>query len=79
MIDSIVARSSDPHPHPGKVWSQRLDDRAANAGEAAREGAVKALVDKGLGVHRVVEAGGGLESVFLKLTRAGVTAEGGEA
>jgi ABC-2 type transport system ATP-binding protein len=48
-------------------------------GADAREGAVAALVHKGLGVHRVAPAGGGLESVFLKLTRAGVTAPGGDA
>lgn len=42
--------------------------------EEARESAVAALVRKGIGVHRVVDASGGLESVFLKLTRPGVTA-----
>ncbi len=46
--------------------------RVTAKGEAAREGVVKALIDNGLGVHRVVDAGGGLESVFLKLTRPGV-------
>lgn len=45
----------------------------------AREDVVKALVDAGLGVRRVVDAGGGLESVFLKLTRPGVNAPGGDA
>lgn len=45
----------------------------------AREGVVKALVDAGVGVRRLVDAGGGLESVFLKLTRPGVSAPGGEA
>lgn len=53
--------------------------RVKALGEVAREGVVTALVGKGLGVHRVVDAGGGLESVFLKLTRPGVTAPGGEA
>lgn len=47
--------------------------------DEAREGVVKALVDHGLGVRRVAPAGGGLESVFLKLTRPGVNAPGGEA
>ena len=37
-------------------------------GEPAKEAAVKALVDKGLGVRSVVDQAGDLESVFLKLT-----------
>jgi ABC-2 type transport system ATP-binding protein len=36
--------------------------------DAAKEGAVKALVDKGLGVRSVGDVEGDLESVFLKLT-----------
>ena len=37
-------------------------------GEAAKETAVKALVDQGLGVRSVADQAGDLESVFLKLT-----------
>lgn len=49
-------------------------------GEAAREGAVRALVQAGLGVQRFVEAESGLESVFLRLTRgAAPSQQGGEA
>ena len=43
--------------------------RAHVADEGAREAAVKALVDKGLGVRSVHDAAGDLETVFLKLTR----------
>ncbi|HEY4221138.1 MAG TPA: ABC transporter ATP-binding protein [Myxococcota bacterium] len=38
-------------------------------GDSVREAAVKALVDKGLGVRSVNDAAGDLESVFLKLTK----------
>jgi ABC-2 type transport system ATP-binding protein len=38
-------------------------------GEAVREAAVKALVERGLGVRSVQDAAGDLESVFLRLTR----------
>lgn len=43
--------------------------RAMVRGDAAREAAVKALVDRGLGVRAVQDAAGDLESVFLRLTR----------
>lgn len=45
----------------------------------AREGVVQALVEARLGVRRVIDAGGGLESVFLKLTRPAANASGGDA
>lgn len=38
------------------------------AGEAAKESAVKSLVDRGVGVRSVADQAGDLESVFLKLT-----------
>lgn len=38
-------------------------------GDASREAAVKALVEKGIGVRSVQDAAGDLESVFLRLTR----------
>jgi hypothetical protein len=39
------------------------------AGDDVREAAVKALVERGLGVRSVADAAGDLESVFLKLTK----------
>jgi ABC-2 type transport system ATP-binding protein len=48
-------------------------------GEQARESAVRALVEAGLGVQRLVESESGLESVFLRLTRGAAPQKGGEA
>jgi ABC-2 type transport system ATP-binding protein len=45
--------------------------RAGVAGDASREAAVKALVERGFGVRAVEDAAGDLESVFLQLTKTG--------
>ena len=82
----IVARGSLTHfekanvaslPGVGSVEAVELEQGLLRIGarlehDAAREALVKSLVEQGFGVRSVSAASGGLESVFLKLTKGGV-------
>jgi ABC-2 type transport system ATP-binding protein len=63
---AVAVGVSDVHTSIGAAGL--VHARARVHGDAAKEMAVKALVDRGLGVRSVADAGGDLESVFLKLT-----------